>query len=86
MITSLKLAGKLEGLSALVVGGMNKIEEVKIPWGRSIEETIFGIVSEYDYPLFFNFPAGHVADNRAFYIGKQAKIDVKGKKATLTFV
>jgi len=86
MMTSLKLAGKLDGLSALVVGGMNKIEEAKIPWGRSIEETIFGIVSDYDYPLFFNFPAGHVADNRPFYIGKQAKIDVKGKKATLTFV
>jgi muramoyltetrapeptide carboxypeptidase len=86
MMTSLKLAGKLEGLSALLVGGMNKIEETKIPWGRSIEETIFGVISEYDYPLFFNFPAGHVADNKAFYIGKQAKIDVKGKKATLTFV
>jgi muramoyltetrapeptide carboxypeptidase len=86
MMTSLKLAGKLEGLSALVVGGMNKIEEAKIPWGRSVEETISGIVSEYDYPLFFNFPAGHVADNRAFYIGKQAKIEVKGKKATLIFV
>jgi muramoyltetrapeptide carboxypeptidase len=86
MMTSLKLAGKLEGLSALVIGGMNKIEEAKIPWGKSVEETIFGIVSEYEYPLFFNFPAGHVSDNRAFYIGKQAKIDVKGKKATLTFV
>jgi muramoyltetrapeptide carboxypeptidase len=86
MMTSLKLAGKLEGLSALVVGGMNKIEEAKIPWGKSVEETIFGIVSEYDYPLFFNFPAGHVADNRAFYIGKQAKIEVKGKKTTLIFV
>jgi len=65
---------------------MNKIEEAKIPWGKSIEETIFGIVSEYKYPLFFNFPAGHVAENRAFFIGKQAKIDVKGKKATLTFL
>jgi muramoyltetrapeptide carboxypeptidase len=86
MMTSLKLARKLEGLSALVVGGMKKIEEIKIPWGRSIEETIFGIVSDYDYPLFFNFPAGHVADNHAFYIGKQAQIDVKGKKASLTFV
>ena len=86
MMTSLKLARKLEGLSALVVGGMKKIEEIKIPWGRSIEETIFEIVSDYDYPLFFNFPAGHVADNHAFYIGKQAQIDVKGKKASLTFV
>ena len=86
MLTSLKLIGKLEGLSALVVGGMNKIEESKIPWGKSIEETIFGIVSEYEYPVFFNFPAGHVADNRAFYIGKQANIEVRGKKATLSFL
>jgi muramoyltetrapeptide carboxypeptidase len=85
MLTSLKLAGKLEGLSALVIGGMNKIEETKIPWGRSIEETIYGIVSEYEYPLFFNFPAGHVSDNRAFYIGRHTKIKVRGNKATLTF-
>ena len=53
MLTSLKLAGKLEGLAALLIGGMNKIEEGKVPWGRGIEETIFGIVSEYEYPLFF---------------------------------
>jgi len=86
MMTSLKLAGKLEGLSALVVGGMNEIAESKIPWGKNVEKTILDIVSEYDYPLFFSFPAGHVVDNRAFYIGKKAKIKVNGKKATLSYV
>jgi muramoyltetrapeptide carboxypeptidase len=86
MLTALKLAGKLEGLSALLIGGMNEIGESKIPWGKGIEETIYGIVSEYEYPLFFNFPAGHISDNRAFYIGKQAKIEVKGKKASLIFL
>ncbi|HNW56558.1 MAG TPA: LD-carboxypeptidase [Bacteroidales bacterium] len=85
MMTSLKLAGKLKNLAALVVGGMSKIEDLNIPWGKSIEETIYGIVKEYEYPLFFGFPAGHISDNRAFYIGKQANIEIKEKTTILKF-
>jgi muramoyltetrapeptide carboxypeptidase len=84
MMTSLKLAGKLKGLSAMLIGGMKEIVDAKIPWGMSVEETIYGIVKEYGYPLFFNFPAGHVPDNRAFFMGKQTRIDVKGNKAILS--
>ncbi|MGD0340342.1 MAG: LD-carboxypeptidase [Bacteroidales bacterium] len=85
MLISLKLAGKLDGLAALVAGGFSKMSETQNPWGKNPEEIITDIVSEFDYPVFFNFPAGHVADNRAFYIGQKAKIEVKGKKARLLY-
>ena len=85
MLTSLKLSGKLEGLSALVVGGMNNIEEAKIPWGKTVEETILGIVSDYNYPVFFSFPAGHIPDNRSFYIGMQAAIEVDDSRVILRY-
>jgi muramoyltetrapeptide carboxypeptidase len=85
MMMSLKLAGKLEGLAGLVAGGFNKMEETKLPWNKPAEEIISDAVSGYGYPVLFNFPAGHVQDNRAFYFGRNAEIKVNGDSATLSF-
>jgi muramoyltetrapeptide carboxypeptidase len=86
MMTSLKLAGKLRGLSALVTGGFTKMEETIIPWDKSAGHIISEAVSGYKYPVLSGFPAGHIDDNRAFYIGKTAGIDIKGDEAVFSYI
>ena len=85
MMMSLRLAGKLEGLSALLVGGLTGMHHTSVRWGKSAQTTIADAVEGYNYPVFFGFPAGHVKDNRAFYTGRHAIIKPDGDGAILTY-
>ena len=78
MMYGLKRAGKLDHLKALVVGGLTDIHDNPDPFGKSVEQAIFDVVKEFDYPVCFGFPAGHCADNRAIYFGKIAQLSVSG--------
>ncbi len=86
MLTSLRLTGRLSNLAALVVGGMEKIGNDKVSYNKSAEEIVLDIVGHYSYPVLFNFPAGHVADNRAFYMGRRASLKQNGLEASLTYI
>lgn len=80
MMQGLKRAGKLINLKALIVGGMTKMNENDDPFAfnKNCEEIISGAVSEYSYPLFYNFPSGHQNENLAIKLGCEAQIIVEG--------
>lgn len=80
MMRGLKRAGKLAHLKGLIVGGLTQIHDNAHPFGQSAEEVIAEVVSEYDYPLCFNFPAGHFDDNRAMVLGQKATLTIAAEK------
>ena len=80
MMRALTRAGKLEHLKGLVVGGLTQIHDNTHPFGQSVEEVIAEVVSEYDYPLCFGFPAGHFDDNRAMFFGLTSRLIVTNEK------
>ena len=80
MMRALKRARKLEHLKGLVVGGLTQIHDNTHPFGQSVEEVIAEVVSEYDYPLCFGFPAGHFDDNQAMFFGLTSRLIVTNEK------
>jgi muramoyltetrapeptide carboxypeptidase len=81
MMFSLKRAGKLSGLKALIVGGMTDMNDHEIPFGKNSEQIIKGVCADYDFPIIFNVPAGHLADNRTLILGAPATVKIT--KATI---
>jgi muramoyltetrapeptide carboxypeptidase len=76
MMLGLKRAGKLKNLKALMIGGLTSIHDNPNPFGKTVEQAIFDTVREYDYPVCFNTPAGHIDDNRAMVLGCQTTLSV----------
>jgi muramoyltetrapeptide carboxypeptidase len=70
MMRQLKRSGKLAKLKGLIIGAFNEIKTEDIPFGQTAEEVIWEIVKEYNYPVCFNFPSGHIDDNVALVVGK----------------
>ena len=83
MMVALDRAGILQNLAGLVVGGMNDMNDNKVPFGKTAEEIITERVSAYNYPVAFNFPSGHIDDNRAWIHGKKRRLTVRNDQPSL---
>jgi len=85
MMMQLKLSGKLERLSGLVVGGMTDMKDNLVPFGKTAEEIILDAVKEYPFPVCFHFPAGHIDKNMALYLGRKTKLEVHADSVSLSY-
>lgn len=86
MMMQMKRSGKLAKLAGLVIGGMSDMNDNAIPFGRTAEQIIKEHVAEYNYPVAFGLPAGHMADNRALIMGAAVKLTVSESGNQLSFL
>ena len=85
MLQSLKRAGYFDNCKGVLVGGMSKMRTNTTLWGSSVEQLILDALSEYDFPIAFNMPAGHEKDNRAMFLGRNIQLKVEKDKSTIVF-
>jgi len=85
MMVNLKRNGMLRNLRGLVVGGLTSMHDNSVPFGKTAQEIVLDAVSEYDYPVCFDFPAGHLKDNRALIMGRSTSLEVNERGAKLYF-
>jgi len=85
MVLSLKRCGCFEGLKGLVVGSFIKMHDNEIPWGKTAHQIIADSTKEYDFPIVYDFPSGHIHNNNTLIFGKKVSLVVNDKNSTLKF-
>ena len=76
MLYTLKRAGKLSKLAGLIVGSFTSMKDNDIPFGFTLPEIVMNVVAAYDYPVCFDFPAGHIPDNHAIILGREMQLTI----------
>jgi len=72
-------------LKGIVVGAMTKMNDNEIPWGKNALEIIEDITKGLKIPIMYNFPAGHIQDNRALIFGQQVSMEVTAEETIIKF-
>jgi muramoyltetrapeptide carboxypeptidase len=85
MLHTLKRAGKLDKLAGLIIGSFTELKDNEIPFGLTLRDMVMHLVNEFDYPVCFDFPAGHIPDNHAIIFGKPLNLSVEDYHVTASY-
>ena len=59
-----------------MVGGFTELHDNESPFGKSAYEIIRNAVEEYDYPVCFDIPSGHIPKNLSLLLGATYQLEV----------
>lgn len=85
MMMNLKTSGKLNSIVGLIVGGLTEMKDNHTPFGFTPYEIITNALKEYNIPVCFDFPAGHVDPNLSLIMGRKIQLEVNSSGSTITF-
>jgi muramoyltetrapeptide carboxypeptidase len=83
---TLRKSGVLTNIKGLIVGGMTDMKDTNPGFGLNMEGLILEHLQYRKIPIAFNFPAGHIDDNRAIMFGRKTRLDVKDEAVCLSFL
>lgn len=88
MFCNLLRSGRLSKLSGLIIGGFSNIkpDNPAVPFGRDIYTIVNEKVGQYDYPVCFDFPVGHIKNNFALKCGLPHQLIVDQTQVSLTAI
>lgn len=86
MFYNLKRNGYFNHLNGLIIGGMTDMHDNSIPFGFDVKQIITDLVKEYNFPVCFEFPAGHLSDNRALKLGTKISLEVHKKETIVKYL
>lgn len=82
MMRNLRMSGVLANIGGLVVGQFSDCE-ADPQMNQTVYETIKEVVADYDYPVLFNAPVGHVERNLPLWLNRHTSIDSSPNGALL---
>ncbi len=90
MMTNLKRNGLLDRIRGLIAGSFTRMDvEAENPdfnsfYDENTYQVIQKIMTEFEIPIAYEFPAGHTGDNRALIFGMEVLLNVNKNSVILT--
>ena len=91
MLMNLKRSGLLRQIKGLIVGSFTQMDvKSENPnfydnFDEVSNQLIRKFIDEFDFPVCFKFPAGHIGDNRALILGQNVELSITNTQVTLDF-